>query len=63
MEQATERDDKGQEDLNPQEKDFKEVWRESRMSDEDFISLCWLAFYFYGVLFDSSCMNISALTE
>ncbi len=25
---------------------FKEVWRESRMSDEDFISMCWLAFFF-----------------
>lgn len=50
MERATERDGEVQ-DLNPQEKDFKEVWRESRMSDEDFISMCWLAFSFYGVFF------------
>lgn len=63
VEQAAERDDEVQEDLNPQERDFPEVWRESRMSAEDFISMCWLAFSFHGVLFDSSCMNISALIE
>lgn len=33
------------------------------MPDEGFIRICWLAFSFYGVLFDSFCMNISALTE
>lgn len=63
MEQATERDEEIQEDLNPQEKDFTEIWRGSRMSNEDFISMCWLAFSFYGVHFDSSCMDISALIE
>lgn len=39
MEQATKRANEVQEDLNPQEKDFKEAWRESRMSDGDFISV------------------------
>lgn len=43
--------EKVEDDLNPQEKDAKEVWRESRMSDEDFISICWLAFFFLWCLF------------
>lgn len=44
-------------------KDFKKVQRESGMLNEDFISMRWLSFSFSGVLFDSSCMNISALIE
>lgn len=28
-----------------------------------FWAMCWLAFSFYGVLFDCFCMNISALIE
>lgn len=51
MEQANETDNKVQEDLNLKEQDLMEVGRESRMSDEDFISMCWLAFSFHGVLF------------
>ncbi len=61
MEQATERDNEVQEDQNPHVKDFK-LWRDSRMSAEDFVSMCRLAFSFC-VLFDSSCMDISALIE
>lgn len=61
MERATETDDEVQDDLNPQVKDFK-IWRDSRMSAKDFVSICWQAFSFC-VSFDSSCMNISALIE
>lgn len=43
--------------------EIKEVWSESGMSAEDFICMCWLNFSFYGVLFDSSCMDISALID
>lgn len=61
MSQTTESDGKVE---DPQQKDFKEVWRWSRMSDEDFISICWLAFSFFIVSFyDSSCMTIPALIE
>ena len=40
---------------------LKEVWRESRMSADNFIYMCWLSFSFYGVLSDSYCMNNSHL--
>lgn len=33
------------------------------MLNEDFISMRWLSFSFHGVVFDYSCMNISALID
>lgn len=34
-----------------EKKDFTEVWRESRTSAEDFLSMCWLAFFLFMVSF------------